>query len=54
MAPKTDFEYLSFMIGVNKRIYMNETLLILEKSPLKWMRWKGCLRKIYQRVKEGR
>ena len=54
MAPKTDFEYSSFLIGVNKRIYMNENLLILEKNQIKWIRWKGCLRKIYQRVKEGR
>ena len=53
-APKTDFEYKSIVIGVNKRIYMNEELLILEKNQIKWIRWKGCLRKIYQRVKEGR
>ena len=54
MAPKIDFEYKSLVIGVNKRIYMNEELLILENNVIKWMRWKGCLRKIYQRVKEGR
>lgn len=54
MAPKTDFEYSSFLIGVNKRIYMNENLLILEKNQIKWIRWKGCLRKIYQRAKAGR
>ena len=53
-APKIDFEYKSLVIGVNKRIYMNEELLILENNQIKWMRWKGCLRKIYQRVKEGR
>lgn len=52
ITPKTDFEYKSFMIEVNKRIYMNEQLFILEKNQIKWIRWKSCLEKIFERVKK--
>ena len=37
----------SVMIEVNKRIYMNENLMVLEKNARQWMRWSGTLEKIY-------
>ena len=42
------FQYTSVMIDVNKKVYMNEKTLRLENSPLKWMRWDGTLKKIYE------
>lgn len=47
IAPPKDFHYKSIMIEVNKRIYMNERTLQLEKSPLKWMRWDGVLQNVH-------
>jgi hypothetical protein len=38
------FPYTSVMIEVNKRVY----ILRLEYSALKWMRWSGTLRRIYE------
>jgi N-formylglutamate amidohydrolase len=48
ISPKMPFPYTSVMIEVNKRVYMNESLLRLEYSPLKWMRWDGTLKRIYE------
>lgn len=42
------FPYTSVMIEVNKRVYMDESTLRLEYSALKWMRWSGTLRRIYE------
>lgn len=48
ITPQMPFPYTSLMIEVNKRVYMNERTLRLEYSALKWMRWSGTLRKIYE------
>ena len=40
------------MIEVNKKIYMDERLLLLNNNPRQWMRWAGCLDKIYERLSE--
>ena len=47
IAPEKNFSYCSVMIEVNKRIYMNENLMVLEKNARQWMRWSGTLGKIY-------
>ena len=47
ISPEMPFPYTSVMIGVNKRVYMNEHILRLENSPLKWTRWAGTLKRIY-------
>ena len=52
ITPVTGFPYKSFMIEVNKRVYMDEDLLVLERNPRQWMRWYGCLKKIYKRCKQ--
>ena len=48
ITPQMPFPYTSIMIEVNKRVYMNESTLRLEYSALKWMRWSGTLRRIYE------
>lgn len=48
ITPQMPFPYTSIMIEVNKRVYMNESTLRLEYSALKWMRWAGTLRRIYE------
>ncbi len=48
ITPQMPFPYTSLMIEVNKHVYMNESTLCLEYSALKWMRWSGTLRKIYE------
>ena len=48
ITPQMPFPYTSLMIEVNKRVYMNESTLCLEYSALKWMRWSGTLRRIYE------
>lgn len=50
LAPNMPFNYKSIMIEVNKRIYMNETTLQLNKETLKWIRWDGTLKEIHQYV----
>ena len=45
--PKMDISYKSFMINVNKRVYMNEDLLLLERDAKKWIRWDGTLKEIH-------
>lgn len=47
IAPEKNFSYCSVMIEVNKRIYINENLMVLEKNARQWMRWSGTLEKIY-------
>ena len=48
ITPQMPFPYTSLMIEVNKRVYMNESTLCLEYSALKWTRWAGTLRRIYE------
>ena len=48
ITPQMPFPYTSVMIEVNKRVYMNESTHSLEYSALKWMRWSGTLRRIYE------
>ena len=48
ITPQMPFPYTSIMIEVNKRVYMNEKTLCLEYSALKWTRWAGTLRRIYE------
>lgn len=47
IAPKTDFVYSSFMIEVNKRVYLNERILQLERDNKKWIRWDATLKNIH-------
>lgn len=48
ITPNMPFQYTSVMFDVNKKVYMDERTLRLENSPLKWMRWSGTLKKIYE------
>lgn len=47
ITPKKTFHYTSVMIEVNKRVYMDEDILCLEYDALKWTRWAGTLKHIY-------
>lgn len=51
IAPKMDFEYPSIMIEVNKALYYNYYLNILNTDPKVWMRWYYCLGEVYQNLK---
>lgn len=48
--PDTGFAYHSVMIEVNKRIYMDNNTLLLNKNARQWMRWYGCLERIYRKL----
>lgn len=48
ITPQSEHKYSSVMIEVNKRIYMNEKLMLLETNPRQWMRWYGCIKKVYK------
>lgn len=50
ITPKTDFHYTSVKIEVNKRVYMNEKILILNPNVRQWMRWGQCINEIYDRL----
>lgn len=52
ISPQMPFPYTSIMIEVNKRVYMNEKTLCLENSALKWTRWAGTLKRIYDFLME--
>ncbi len=43
-------DYKSVMIEVNKRIYMDESNYKLQRNPRQWMRWYGCLDKLYNKL----
>ncbi len=45
-----DKEYKSVMIEVNKRIYLDAGTLLLNPNPRQWMRWYGCLGRIYRGI----
>ena len=47
ITPPADFPYKSVMIEVNKRVYMDENLILLNRKSRQWMRWFGCLNRIY-------
>ena len=50
IIPDTGFEYKSILIEVNKRVYMNEEILTLNPNPRQFMRWFGCIERIYNHV----
>jgi len=50
--PSYKTNYKSVMIEVNKKIYMNEKRLTLERNQRQWMRWFGCLERIYKKLSE--
>lgn len=52
ISPKMPFPYTSVLIEVNKRVYMDEDILCLEYSSLKWTRWAGTLKRIYDFLME--
>ena len=47
ITPPTTFHYRSLMIEVNKRIYINKKTFSLINDSLKWIRWSGTLKMIY-------
>ena len=47
ITPPADFPYKSVMIEINKRVYMDEDLILLHRNSRQWMRWFGCLNRIY-------
>lgn len=47
ITPPANFPYKSVMIEVNKRVYMDENLILLNRNSRQWMRWFGCLNRIY-------
>lgn len=50
ITPKTNVEYKSVKIEVNKRVYMNEETLKLNPNIRQWMRWSGTLNRIYNKL----
>ena len=50
ITPKADVNYKSVMIEVNKKVYMNETTLKLNPNSRQWMRWFGCMERIYKNI----
>ena len=50
ITPPTDIKYTSLMIEVNKKVYLNERTLTLERNQRQWMRWFGCLNRVYDTI----
>ena len=50
ITPETTFPYRSMMIEINKRVYLNEKNKTISLTPLKAMRWFGCMNKIYEGI----
>ena len=51
ITPETEKQnYKSVMIEVNKRIYMNTNTMQLNNNPRQWMRWFGCMERIYDKL----
>ena len=50
ITPTKEKEYKSVMIEVNKRVYMNESIFLLNTSSLQWIRWYGCMERIYNHL----
>ena len=40
----------SMFIKVNRRVYMDQKLLLLNPNSRQWMRWFGCLNRIYDKL----
>jgi N-formylglutamate amidohydrolase len=49
ITPSTGFAYKSIMIEVNKRIYLEKSRM-LNPNSRQWMRWYGCMNRIYNAV----
>lgn len=43
----TDVDYKSVMIEVNKRVYMDESTLMLSTNSKQWTRWYECIEHMY-------
>lgn len=51
ITPETEkHNYKSVMIEVNKRVYMDINTLKLNTNPRQWMRWFGCMERIYDKL----
>lgn len=51
ITPETEKQnYKSVMIEVNKRVYMNTNTQKLNTNPRQWMRWFGCMDRIYNKL----
>ena len=50
LTAPADYEYKSLMIEINKKVYMNEKSLSLEINQRQWMKWFGCLNKVYDLI----
>lgn len=50
LTPATLLRYASVMIEVNKRIYMDESTLLLNPNTRQWIRWKGCWERILETI----
>ena len=50
ITPKTDFQYKSVMIEVNKRLYMDEKRFTINRNQRQWMRWFGTLNRVFDFV----
>ncbi len=46
IAPKCDFRYRAMKIVVGKTWYMR----VMRNNPRQWMRWAGCIHRIYQQL----
>jgi len=51
ITPSTGFTYKSLMIEVNKRVYMEKSGMLSPNSR-QWMRWYGCMNRIYKAILE--
>lgn len=50
LTPSSEKNYSSIMIEVNKKVYMNETFLTLNRNSRQWMRWYGCINEVYKTI----
>ena len=51
ITPETEkHNYKSVMIEVNKKVYMDVNTLKLNTNPRQWMRWFGCMERIYEKL----
>lgn len=50
LTPEFEVRYASLMIEVNKKVYMNENNMTLNRNQRQWMRWDGCIEEIYNKI----
>jgi len=50
LAEGQDGFYKSVMIEVNKKVYLDERIMLLNPNSRQWMRWFGCLERIYDKL----